>query len=129
VSKPHSLVDHPHYNPRAIGEAPSTFRTQVIAASTLGTFHLFAGDRGSQLRRREDTILFVSNTNGVVLMAANRILAPWIGHADVLAMTDELPEAEREKLLALADIRSKYGDRPAPLRTASTRGRSPGSIS
>ncbi len=50
-------------------------------------------------------------------MKTRRILASWIGHADLLAMAEDLGEAGKE-LLAAANVRGKYGEKPGPLKTA-----------
>ena len=54
-------------------------------------------------------------------MAEQRILASWIGHADLLAMIDDLGEAG-EELRKAAKIGGKYGEKPGPLKTAVTEG-------
>src|SRR5271155_326652 len=54
-------------------------------------------------------------------MAKHSILVSWIGHADLLAMIDDLGEAGQE-LLAAAKIRGKYGEKPGPLKTAVSQG-------
>lgn len=51
-------------------------------------------------------------------MPKNRVLVAWIGHTDLAAMADDLPEPERARMLDLAGIRGKYGDKPGPLKTA-----------
>ena len=55
-------------------------------------------------------------------MAQHRILVSWIGHADLLAMIDDLGEAG-EELRAAAKIGGKYGEKPGPLKTAVNEGR------
>jgi DNA-binding NtrC family response regulator len=54
-------------------------------------------------------------------MQARRILVSWIGHADLMALADDLGEAGQE-LLAAAKIRGKYGEQPGPLKTAVAQG-------
>ncbi len=54
-------------------------------------------------------------------MPSRRILASWIGHADLIAMADDLGEAGQE-LLAAAKVRGKYGEKPGPLKTAVSQG-------
>jgi DNA-binding NtrC family response regulator len=53
-------------------------------------------------------------------MRSRRILVSWIGHADLLAMADDLGEAGKE-LLAAAKVSGKYGEKPGPLKTAVSR--------
>ena len=55
-------------------------------------------------------------------MAQHRVLVSWIGHADLLAMIDDLGAAG-EELRAAANIRGKYGEKPGPLKTAVNDGR------
>lgn len=55
-------------------------------------------------------------------MTIHRILISWIGHADLMAMAEDLGEAGQE-LLAAAKIRGKYGEKPGPLKTAVSKGR------
>ncbi|MDB5308644.1 MAG: zraR 8 [Gemmataceae bacterium] len=50
-------------------------------------------------------------------MAERRVLVSWIGHADLLAMGDDLGD-EGKDLLALARVTGKYGEKPGPLKTA-----------
>lgn len=50
-------------------------------------------------------------------MTEHRTLVSWIGHADLLAMTDDLGEAGKE-LREAAKITGKYGEKPGPLKTA-----------
>src|ERR1051326_3348878 len=50
-------------------------------------------------------------------MQNRRVLVSWIGHADLLAMADDLGEAGQE-LLAVAKVKGKYGEKPGPLKTA-----------
>src|SRR5277367_1852410 len=50
-------------------------------------------------------------------MKTRRILASWIGHADLLAMAEDLGEAGKE-LLAAANVRGKHAEKPGPLKTA-----------
>ena len=50
-------------------------------------------------------------------MRSRRILVSWIGHADLLAMADDLGEAGK-KLLSTAKVSGKYGEKPGPLKTA-----------
>jgi DNA-binding NtrC family response regulator len=54
-------------------------------------------------------------------MQARRILASWIGHADLMAMADDLGQAGQE-LLGAAKVRGKYGEKPGPLKTAVSQG-------
>lgn len=54
-------------------------------------------------------------------MAEQCILVSWIGHADLLAMIDDLGEAG-EELRKAAKIGGKYGEKPGPLKTAVTEG-------
>ncbi|HKB40641.1 MAG TPA: hypothetical protein VKD72_29720, partial [Gemmataceae bacterium] len=54
-------------------------------------------------------------------MTSRRILVSWIGHADLLAMADDLGEAGKE-LLAAARITGKYGEKPGPVKTAVSQG-------
>jgi DNA-binding NtrC family response regulator len=54
-------------------------------------------------------------------MAQYRILISWIGHADLLAMIDDLGAAG-EELRAAAKIGGKYGEKPGPLKTAVNEG-------
>jgi hypothetical protein len=56
-------------------------------------------------------------------MVNERILASWIGHADLSAMADDSPGPERDAILQRAGIRGKYGDGPGPLKTAVTKER------
>src|SRR5208283_611860 len=51
-------------------------------------------------------------------MPAKRILVSWIGHADLSAMVDDQSEPERARLMALAKLGGKYGEKPGPLKTA-----------
>jgi len=46
-----------------------------------------------------------------------RVLVSWIGHADLLAMADDLGDAGKE-LLSAAKITGKYGEKPGPVKTA-----------
>lgn len=55
-------------------------------------------------------------------MANPTTLLSWIGHADLIAMADDLGETGKD-LLALAKVSGKYGEKPGPLKTAVTRGR------
>ncbi len=55
-------------------------------------------------------------------MPNRRILASWIGHADLVAMADDLGDAGKE-LLAAAKINGKVGEKPGPLKTAVSRER------
>lgn len=52
-------------------------------------------------------------------MASRQRLISWIGHADIMAMAEDLGE-EGKKLLDAAKIRGKYGQSPGPLKTALT---------
>jgi DNA-binding NtrC family response regulator len=54
-------------------------------------------------------------------MAVPRILVSWIGHADLLAMADDLGEAGRE-LLAAAKVSGKPALKPGPVKTAVSQG-------
>jgi DNA-binding NtrC family response regulator len=54
-------------------------------------------------------------------MQVRRILASWIGNADLLAMADDLGEGGQE-LLTAAKVRGKYGEKPGPLKTAVSQG-------
>jgi DNA-binding NtrC family response regulator len=54
-------------------------------------------------------------------MAEQRILVSWIGHADLLAMIDDLGDAG-EELKKVAKIGGKYGEKPGPLKTAVNEG-------
>jgi DNA-binding NtrC family response regulator len=51
-------------------------------------------------------------------MPDQKILVSWIGHADLWAMAEDQIELERSRLLSLAGIRQKYGEKPGPLKTA-----------
>ena len=52
-------------------------------------------------------------------MLDRRVLVSWIGHADLSAMADDLPEPERSRLIGLAKIPgTRYGEKPGPLKTA-----------
>lgn len=55
-------------------------------------------------------------------MPTRRTLASWIGHADLLAMADDLGDAGKE-LLAASKVGGKYGEKPGPLKTAIRQGR------
>ena len=55
-------------------------------------------------------------------MAEQRILVSWIGHADLLAMCDDLGEAGDE-LRKSVKIGGKYGEKPGPLKTAVNEGK------
>src|SRR5262245_42470107 len=66
------------------------------------------------------TIIVVSRQRELP-MRSRRILASWIGHADLLAMADDLGEAGQE-LLAAAKVRGKYGEKPGPLKAAVSQG-------
>jgi hypothetical protein len=55
-------------------------------------------------------------------MAKQRILVSWIGHADLLAMIDDLGGAG-EELRKAANIGGKYGEKPGPLKISVTEGR------
>lgn len=55
-------------------------------------------------------------------MPARQILVSWIGHADLLAMADDLGDPGRE-LLRTAKIAGKYGEKPGPVKTAVSSGR------
>jgi DNA-binding NtrC family response regulator len=55
-------------------------------------------------------------------MATRRVLVSWIGHADLLAMADDLGESGKE-LLSAAKITGKYGEKPGPVKTAVASGR------
>jgi DNA-binding NtrC family response regulator len=55
-------------------------------------------------------------------MSRSRILVSWIGHADLLAMADDLGE-DGKKLLAEAKIGGKNVEKPGPLKTAVSRER------
>jgi hypothetical protein len=55
-------------------------------------------------------------------MADQCILVSWIGHADLLAMIDDLGDAGDE-LRKTAKIGGKYGEKPGPIKTAVTEGR------
>src|SRR5437868_7028207 len=65
---------------------------------------------------------FCATINGITTMAEQRVLVSWIGHADLLAMTDDLGNAGKE-LREAARISGKYGEKPGPLKTAVTEGR------
>src|SRR5262249_10862836 len=58
-----------------------------------------------------------SGTIGVISMAARRILVSWIGHADLVAMADDLGDAGKE-LLAAAKVFGKNGEKPGRVKTA-----------
>jgi DNA-binding NtrC family response regulator len=51
-------------------------------------------------------------------MPNQKILVSWIGHADLWAMAEDRSEPERSRLLGLAKIPGKYGEKPGPLKTA-----------
>lgn len=53
-------------------------------------------------------------------MRIRRTLVSWIGHADLLAMADDLGDVGKE-LLAAAKVSGKYGEKPGPLKTAVSR--------
>jgi len=55
-------------------------------------------------------------------MPAKRILVSWIGHADLSAMAEDQKEPERNRLIGLAKLGGKYGERPGPLKTALSQG-------
>lgn len=55
-------------------------------------------------------------------MPDHRTLVSWIGHADLLAMIDDLGEAG-EELRNAAKIGGKYGEKPGPLKTAVNEGK------
>jgi len=55
-------------------------------------------------------------------MPEQRVLISWIGHADLLAMIDDLGQAG-EELRVAAKIGGKYGEKPGPLKTAVMEGR------
>jgi DNA-binding NtrC family response regulator len=55
-------------------------------------------------------------------MSSRRVLLSWIGHADLLAMADDLGDAGRE-LLAAAKVGGKYGEKPGPVKAAVSQGR------
>lgn len=55
-------------------------------------------------------------------MGEQRILVSWIGHADLLAMIDDLGEAG-EELRAAIKLGGKYGEKPGPLKTAVNEGK------
>ncbi|MGA2256489.1 MAG: sigma 54-interacting transcriptional regulator [Thermoguttaceae bacterium] len=55
-------------------------------------------------------------------MPEQRVLISWIGHADLLAMIDDLGQAG-EELRVVAKIGGKYGEKPGPLKTAVTESR------
>ena len=54
-------------------------------------------------------------------MQQRKRLVSWIGHADLLAMADDLGDAGRD-LLALAGVSGRYGEKPGPLKTAVSSG-------
>jgi DNA-binding NtrC family response regulator len=54
-------------------------------------------------------------------MHARRLLVSWIGHADLMAMADDLGAAGQD-LLAGAKVRGKLGEKPGPLKTAVAHG-------
>lgn len=54
-------------------------------------------------------------------MANQSILVSWIGHADLLAMFDDLGDTG-EELRKAANIGGKYGEKPGPLKTAVNEG-------
>ena len=54
-------------------------------------------------------------------MSTKRVLLSWIGHADLWAMADDLGETGQQ-LLAEANVKGKYGEKPGPLKTAVTNG-------
>ena len=53
-------------------------------------------------------------------MPVRRILVSWIGTADLAAMLQDLPEAERARLSGLVKAPAKAGDPPGPLKTATS---------
>lgn len=55
-------------------------------------------------------------------MAEHRILVSWIGHADLLAMFDDLGVAGGDLQIA-ANVKGKCVDKPGPLKTAIIEGR------
>src|SRR4051794_29304545 len=55
-------------------------------------------------------------------MPAKRILVSWIGHADLSAMAEDQKEPERSRLMGLAKLKEKYGEKPGPLKTALSQG-------
>ena len=54
-------------------------------------------------------------------MTKRRILVSWIGHADLLAMGDDLGETGKE-MLAAVHVSGKYGQKPGPVKTAFSSG-------
>lgn len=50
-------------------------------------------------------------------MPAQRILASWIGHADLTAMANELSDMEREQVLGTLKIRANPSQQKGPVRT------------
>jgi DNA-binding NtrC family response regulator len=55
-------------------------------------------------------------------MSRRRLLVSWIGHADLLAMADDLGPAGQE-LLDAAKVRGKAVEKPGPVKTAVSAGR------
>ena len=52
-------------------------------------------------------------------MPTKRILVSWIGNADSLsAMIDDQEEPDRTRLMGLAKLGGKYGEKPGPLKIA-----------
>jgi len=50
-------------------------------------------------------------------MPANRLLICWIGHADLTAMANDLPEAERQRVLTALGARPNPAIQKGPIRT------------
>lgn len=66
---------------------------------------------------------FCVSPNGFLLMEQSPVLVSWIGHADILSMLEDIPSSEAEKLIKLATIPHKKGEKPGPLKTAIASGR------
>jgi DNA-binding NtrC family response regulator len=55
-------------------------------------------------------------------MLKKSILVSWIGHTDLLAMLQDLPQAERDRLNEFMKTPGKYGEQPGPIKTALSQG-------
>jgi hypothetical protein len=60
--------------------------------------------------------VYVPDT-GTCTMRAKRILACWIGHADLTAMANDLSEADRQRVLTALGARPNPNAQKGPIRT------------
>lgn len=63
-----------------------------------------------------------ANTIRFMLVTHHQLLVSWIGHADLLAMAEDMGDAGKA-LLDQAAVRGRNVERPGPLKTALSAGR------